>query len=165
MRANSPEEAMEHIINNYNVQLDKYQSLLTLSQEQLAAARDTNTVLVDQILDRRQQVITEIDLLNTGLKDQKANLIQMLNIKDFNLTVLHNVLPVSTQELQKVIVQIGAVLEKTAELDLLNQQSLSQGLKGISEEIKRAKTFREVRSAYNDYGSKNKEAIFIDRSE
>ena len=165
MKANSPEEAMEQIINNYSVQLENYRLTLALSKEQLVAAQDKNTALVDQILDRRQQLITEIDNLNSGVEGLKAGVIQKLNIKDFNLTELSKVLPVSAKELQKVIVQIGEILEKTAELDLPNQQTLANGIQGVSAEIKKTKTFREVRSAYNDFGTKNNEAKFIDRSE
>lgn len=164
MKANSPEEALEQIIKNYSVQLENYRMTLTLSQEQLVAAQAKNTTLVDQILDRRQLLITDIDQLNTGLKDLKASVLQTLNIKDFNLTELSKVLPVPAGELQKVIVQIGEILVQTAESDKLNQQTLAQDLQGISREIKKTKTFRDVRSAYSDLGAKDKEAKYIDKS-
>lgn len=165
MKANSPEEAMEEIISIYLIQLENYRLILALAKEQLEAAQDKNTTLVDQILDRRQLQITEIDNLNTGLRELKAVVMQNLSITDFNLTELSKVLPEAASEFQKVIVQIGDVLAKTAELDKLNQQILVQGRQVISGEIKKTKTFREVRSAYNDLGTKNREAKFIDRSE
>lgn len=164
MKVNSPEEAVDQITGNYRIQLEKYRAILTLAKEQLTAAQDGNTIMVNEILGRRQELITEIDNLNAVLAITKAEVVHNLNLADFTLTEISKALPLQARELQKVIVQIGEVLVASNEVDNLNQQVLSQNHPVVSKE-KSEKKLHEVKSAYQRFKAKNKEDRLVDRSE
>ena len=164
MKANSSEEAVDQISGNYRIQLEKYRLILTLAKEQLTAVQDGNTILVNEIISRRQELITEIDNLNAVLAIAKAEVVHSLNLEDFTLTEISKALPLQARELQKIIAQIGEVLLKSNEVDNLNQQILSQINPVVSKE-KSGRKLHEVKSAYQQFKSKNKEDRLVDRSE
>jgi len=149
----SMQTLINDIIDNFHKQMQLYLIVADLAGKQLELLNHENWFdkpdALNSLLEKRQAVIRDIDLLNDQNKLTQAEVRQQAGIADFVLSNLEDKLEeVQYQSLSQVLVGLGNVLEDISKMD---EQShlLIKNKAGISKMTLRNNS-QQVKNAYQE---------------
>jgi len=133
----------------YKKQLFKYRAMLKLAEKQKEYAENENMTKLEEVIQARQELIRELDVMNDRLKPLRQDIIKTLGIKEFSSTALLEAVPgKAAQELSETLAQMGDILYAIKELDKLNEKLLRDKLSRVDSKLTDAQKKKEAQNAY-----------------
>lgn len=122
----SIQRLMEEIIDNFNKQQQLYIKIDDLSGEQLDLLADEQWLnkqeQLNELLQKRQIINKEIDVLNSHNKSLQEQVTMQLNLQEFVLSRLESKLEEAQyKSLRQVVAELGDILAKINKTDEQNQ--------------------------------------------
>jgi len=117
-----------NIINNYQRQIEMYEHMLELAQQQLKLVEDQSPS-AGEILAERHRLMDDISSLNKQNQVWQETLCQSMGIESFSLSHLSKVVDaVVVEEMGQLLKDLGLILQKIEVVDKSIQDHLNQQL-------------------------------------
>lgn len=155
---------LDEIIANFNLQLQLYREMGEQSQRQLAALQNSLSYEdLNPILDRRRQLLQDLDRLNARNREIQQEVLNKLDLKGFTLSQLKQRLDSDElAPLELLIDQLGLLLRRITATDNQNQRLMARRQVAGMEKKAPVANHIQVRQAYEqavqqkkDKGSKS----------
>jgi hypothetical protein len=112
--------------DNYRKQLEYYEEIFDLAQQERKLFDNFNWEELLEIMEKKQETMKKVDELNRELVPVKSRLIQLLGIKEFVLSKLKVSFPEQEYAslLETIIGKLAQTLEKLTNLEQENEKKL-----------------------------------------
>ncbi|WP_088187749.1 hypothetical protein [Desulfosporosinus sp. FKA] len=150
------------ISEKMSINLTHFTSILELSQQLESKSLDTEVELFNELLERRQGLINEIDQVNQELKLLQSSINQKIGLENFNLDSIQSYIPENLfEQLNIQYNRINDVIQQIQDLDKEYTKKTEMEREAAKLKLLRFKsTLRQGQSYQNAY---KPEARFIDK--
>lgn len=154
---------VEQIVAIYTRELACFRRTLALAEEQAKCLGMSNFAVLNEILERRQSLASEISDLSAEALIIAQELAADLGLPAANLTNLRQRLPDSVvAPLERVLAQIREVAEQIQDIDNKCELEVRQTMQGLQGEMSTVQRGQTAMRAYKNAPQSNA-ARFIDR--
>ena len=119
---------LNEIVANFRLQLQLYEEMQIQAERQRQVLQNgPMSAEINPILDRRREVMLELEELNSHNRELQARVLKELEIRDFTLSELKKCVDdEGLYPLESLIEQLGQVLHSITAIDEDNQRLMSQ---------------------------------------
>ncbi|MDI3547013.1 MAG: hypothetical protein PWR10_665 [Halanaerobiales bacterium] len=136
------------IENTFNKEFGLYKRLLDLSRKQSKAIELSELEMLEKLLKEKEEIITEIDILEESLEFYKERIISRLDLNPKSwLKELLETRPVPTS-FKRTAFNLIEVMESLYEIDQKNQQLIKKNRLKLMEQRKELKRGIHVNKSY-----------------
>lgn len=151
-RVNKPKlliPVLYSMAEGYKRQLSKYKAMLKLAEKQKEFTEAENMTKLEEAILARQELIKDLDEMNSKLKPMREDIISTLGLSEFSSTALLAAVPSkATEDLAESLSQLGDVLYTLKELDHFNEKLLREKLSQVDTKLSTAQKKNQAQKAY-----------------
>ena len=151
------EKLVQELIGLSKEKANYLTNILDLTKEQKRIIKEENMERLNQIIEKKSEIIKEIDKLDVSFIMKLSQLKKENNIGDLN-EIDTKKYP-NLKELKEVVAQITSILMAISIVDKENNKALEEGLEKVKLNLKKVK---EGKKAYKGYNKSIPQSMLID---
>jgi len=142
---------LRRMAQGYEEQIPCYEQMydLALQQEETLREEEVNTDRLMELINRRQEIIDNLEELNGDISRLKAEVCTSLGIDQFIISkIRERITGPGVEDLAEVVNRLAAILQKIKELDKKNEETLRQRIKETKDKLTELQNAKKANKAY-----------------
>lgn len=166
MRGNDIGILLRRMSEGYQKQMPLYEEMynLALEQEKCVQAVDVDTEQLFALINRRQELINDLELRQVKIGKYKDEVVSSLGISEFTISgISRHCSDMDVAALAETLEKFTALLIKVKDLDKTNEETLRTRIKETADNLSNVQKEKKARNAYQQKAA-NKDGVFVDFS-